>query len=152
MSLPPSVRLSVCLSVHPLLACLRDNLSHIQPLGTKFAPIMHLANLQTAFENGVDWPWPSRSFGTLKLHFCQFWACWRTYGMEFMLQILMSAEGFYSTQRCSCLKCIRFLGQNFLNCSDSNLFKQWAVRILGAPRYIIVIVYSVTYTGIFLFQ
>ena len=23
--------------------------------------------------------------------------------MEFMLQILMSAEGFYSTQRCSCL-------------------------------------------------
>ena len=54
MSLPPSVRLSVCPSVRPLLACLRDNSSHIQPLGTKFAPIMHLVNLQAAFENGVD--------------------------------------------------------------------------------------------------
>ena len=54
MSLPPSVRPSVCLSVCPLLACLRDNSSHIQPLGTKFAPIMHLVNLQAAFENGVD--------------------------------------------------------------------------------------------------
>ena len=62
MSLPPSVRpsvrpsvcLSVCLSVRPLLACLRDNSSSISPIVTKFAPIMHLVNLQTAFENGVD--------------------------------------------------------------------------------------------------
>ncbi len=49
------------------------------------------------------------------------------------------------------LKYIGFLGPNFLEkivripiCSNS-----LAVRILGAPRYIIVIVYSVIYTGIF---
>ena len=32
---------------------------------TKFAPNVYLGTLQNPIENGVDWPWPSRSFGLL---------------------------------------------------------------------------------------
>ena len=53
MSLPPSVRLSVCPSVHFWLVCAitRQVFNLSSP---NFAPIMHLVNLQAAFENGVD--------------------------------------------------------------------------------------------------
>ena len=32
---------------------------------TKFAPNVYLWTLQNPIENGVDWPWPSRSFGVI---------------------------------------------------------------------------------------
>ena len=45
--------------------CLRDNSWPVSTRITKFAPIVHLMISKAAFENGRDWPWPSRSFWTL---------------------------------------------------------------------------------------
>ena len=73
--LPPSVCLSVCLSVCPGRACLRDNSTRIQPRISKFELNVYLGTLSDAIENGVDWPWPSRSFWTLIDQFLQNRAC-----------------------------------------------------------------------------
>jgi len=52
------------------------------------------------------------------------------------------------------LKSIGFLGQNFIEKIVRNqfFFKLVCRSDSGGPRYIIVIVYSVIYTGIFIFQ
>ena len=70
-----SVRSSICTSVHKPLSCPHDNLSQNWAGITKFAPNMRLGILSTVMENGVYWPWTSRSFWPFWLSILRYLGC-----------------------------------------------------------------------------